>query len=193
MIRMILGSAIAAVAMLVVGFLLYATPLSRLGTGHVTSIEATLVQNVLKDNLKSTGTYAVPDPDEGNQVAQYVAGPIATIHYNAQGQAPGEAGMFVAGLALNFVTALLIGLGLIGIDGRVQDFGSRARLVAALAVGAAVFMHIGRPIYMHHDWANAVFSMFADGLALAVGGVIVAWFMPHRRDKAAPSNAPVEE
>ena len=190
MVRLILGSALAAVAMLIVGFLIHATPLSRLGTGSLGNVSATLLQAQLRENLPSTGTYVVPDPDTAEQTALYGAGPIATIHFNADGHAAGDPGMFLSGLILNFLVALLIGAGLSTIDFRSRDIASLARLVVPFAFAAAMFIHIGRPIYMHHDWSNAIFSMIADGLALAVGGLVVAWFLPNRERRATATNAP---
>ena len=191
MVRVILGAAVAAIAMLVIGFLLFATPLNGIGSSSVGNSEAAQLQSALALNLPATGTYSVPDPDTAEQTVMYGRGPIATIHYNTSGYAAGDPTMILWGLLLNFVAALLIGLGLIGIERRVTDFASRARLVVPFAVAAAAFMHLSRPLYLHHDWSNAIYTMAGDALALAVGGLIVAWFIPHRRG-AAPADAPTE-
>ena len=191
MVRVIIGAAVAAVAMLIVGFLLFATPLNGLGTGSVGNAEAAQLQSALALNLPRTGTYAVPDPDTAEQTVMYGQGPVATVHYNTNGYAAGDPTMIVYGVVLNFITALLIGLGLLGIDRRVPDFASRARLIIPVAVAAAAFIHLGEPIYLHHDWGNAIYSLFGNALALVVGGLIVAWFVPHHR-AAAPADAPTD-
>lgn len=191
MVRVIIGAAVAAIAMLIVGFLLFATPLNGLGTGNVGNAEAAQLQSALALNLPRTGTYAVPDPNTAEQTVMYGQGPIATIHYNTNRYAANDPAMIVWGVVLNFITALLIGLGLLGIDRRVPDFASRARLVIPLAIAAAAFIHLGEPIYLHHDWGNAIYSFFGDGLALAVGALVVAWFLPRHRN-AAPADAPTD-
>jgi hypothetical protein len=191
MVRVILGAAVAAIAMLVVGFLLFATPLNGLGTGNAGNAEAAQLQSALALNLPRTGTYAVPDPNTAEQTVMYGQGPIATVHYNTDGYAAGDPTMIAYGVVLNFITALLIGLGLLGIDRRVPDFASRARLIIPVAIAAAAFIHFGEPIYLHHDWGNALYSFFGNALALAVGGLIVAWFIPHGRS-ASPADAPTE-
>lgn len=191
MVRVILGAAVAAIAMLVLGFLLYATPLNGFGTGNVGNAEAAQLQSALALNLPQTGTYTVPDPDTPEQTVMYGQGPVATIHYNTAGYASGDATMAFWGLLLNFLVALLIGFGLIGIDRRVADFASRARLIVPLAIAAAAYIHVSRPIYLHHDWSNALYTLLGDALVLAAGGLIVAWFLPHSR-AAAPAEAPTE-
>ena len=120
-------------------------------------------------------------------------GPVATIHYNVNGQVAGmTAGLALKGLIFNFAIALAMGLGLIGIDGRVKDFGSRARVVAIIAVAAAAFAHLGIPLYYPQDWTYYVYLFLADGIALAVGGVIVAWFIKVEPAQAAVGEEPRE-
>jgi hypothetical protein len=191
MIRVLLGSAAAAVAMLILGFILFATPLARIGIANLDDARAAAVQASLAVNLQRTGTYSVPGTDTPAQTNMYSRGPIATIHYNTGGFAADETTMLVQGLVFNFIIAVLIGLALLGIDGRVGDFASRARTVAIVAVAATAFTHLGEPIYMHHDWAHFIYLFVANALMLVAGGVIVAWFLPVRA--MAVAAAPVEE
>ena len=81
---------------------------------------------------------------------------------------------------------------MIGIDGRVKDFGSRARVAAIIALAAAAFAHLGVPLYYPHDWAWYIYLFLADGLALAVAGVIVAWFLKTPPETTAGGEAPAE-
>jgi hypothetical protein len=55
---------------------------------------------------------------------------------------------------------------------------------------AAAFMHFSRPIWLLGDWGSAIFGFLADGLAIGLGGVIVAWFIPSVREQ--PTEAPRE-
>jgi hypothetical protein len=191
MIRVILGSAVAAVAMLVVGFIFFATGLQNLATGNVDDMRAAAVQQALAANLPRTGTYQIPSGESSAaQTVMYGQGPIATVHYNTSGFAAADPGMFIYGLIFNFLVALLIGAALIGIDRRVPDFGSRARVAVLIALAATAFNHLGEPIYWHHDWGHFIYLLVADGLALAVAGIIVAWFLP--RSRAAPADAPTD-
>jgi hypothetical protein len=180
MIRVIIGAIPAALAMFVIGFLFFASGLQNIATRTVDDTRAAAVQQSLAANLPSgTGTYTIPNPDESSaQTVMYGRGPIATVHYNAKGYAAMDTGAMVGGLVLNFVVALLIGAALIGIDRRVPDFGSRARVVAIVAVAASAFSHLGEPLYYHHDWGHFLYLFIADSLALVAGGLIIAkWFL----------------
>ena len=115
MVRVILGSLAAAVAMLVIGFIFFATPLARLGMGSLDDARAAAVQQALAANLPETGTYAVPGTDTQAQTNMYSQGPVATVHYNTGGFAAADPTMFLGGLIFNFVVALLIGAALIGL------------------------------------------------------------------------------
>lgn len=188
--RVVVGAAAAAVAMFVIGFIFFGTPLARLGTAGLDDAQAAAVQQAMAANLPATGTYFVPSVDTPAQTNMFSQGPIATIHYNIGGFAAMDSGALVAGLVLNFVVALLIGLALNLVAGRIADLASRVRLVVLFAVGAGIFAHLSRPIYYHHDWANAIYVFVADTVMLAVAGLILAWFLPVPR--AAPTDAPID-
>jgi hypothetical protein len=180
MIRVVWGSFVAAIAMMIIGFVFFGPlGLSSLATKSVDDAPALAVQQTLKANLPQTGTYMIPnDGKSAGQTAMYGNGPIATIHYNSSGFVAGtDPATLGKGFVFNFAIALLIGLALIGIDGRVRDFGSRARVAAIIGIAGSAFVHLGEPIYYHHDWPYFLYAFIADGLMLAAAGVIVAWFL----------------
>lgn len=191
MARVIIGAAVATIAMFFIGFIFFATPLAKLGMAKIDDGQAAAVQQTLAANLPRTGTYSVPGVDTPAQTNMFSRGPIATIHYNTGGFAATDAASLVKGLVLNFLVALLIGAALIGIDRRVPDLGSRARVAVIIAVAASAYTHLGEPIYWHHDWGHFIYVFIADSIALAAAGIIVAWFLPRARD-AAPADAPVD-
>lgn len=198
MLRVIIGSAAAAVAMFFIGFVFFGLGLQNLAIRSVGDLQAAPIQQALRANIATTGTYTIPADRTPEQTRMYGTGPVATIHYNVNGQVAGmSAGTLFKGLLFNFAVALGIGLALIGIDGRVQDFGSRARVAAIVGVAAAAFTHLGVPLYYPHDWGYYVYLFLADGVALAAAGIIVAWFLkPHAKPvpvgEAPPAPAPEE-
>lgn len=187
MIRVILGSAAAAIAMFVIGFIFFGPlGLTNLSTASVDDVQAAAVQQSLAQNLPRTGTYVVPNHDSSAaQTVMYGQGPNATIHYNTSGFAASmDTASLLQGLVFNFIIALLFGLALLGIDRRVGDFRTRARTVSIVAVAAVAFTHLGEPIYMHHDWPHFIYLFVADSLRLVAAGVILAWFLPVRAAEA---------
>jgi len=192
MVRVIVGAIPAAIAMFLLGFVFYATPLARMTTRAVDDVPAAAIQQSLAANLPATGTYVVPEPGKSAaQNSMYGDGPTATIHYNMSGFAQVETTSLITGLLLDFLVALLIGAGLIGIDRRVPDFASRGRLVVFVAVACAAYINLLGPIFYHHGWAHFIYRFFADAATLSVGGLIIArWFLSAPRE--APKDAPAE-
>ena len=192
MLRVIIGSAVASIAMFIFGFIFFASGLENLATRSLDDVQAGAVRQTMSASLPGTGTYIVPNPEgSAAQTVMYGQGPVATIHYNTSGFPSADAGSMVGGLVLNFIVALLIGTALIGIDRRVPDFGSRARVGVLIAVAATAFTHLGEPIYYHHDWPHFIYLFIADGVMLAAAGLILAWFLP-KSDRLAPADAPQE-
>ena len=191
MIRVIIGSAAAAFAMFIIGFIFFGLGLQNIAMKSVGDLQAAPIQQALRANIADTGTYVVPGDRTPEQTRMYGTGPVATIHYNVNGQVAGmSAGLALKGLIFNFAIALAIGLALIGIDGRVPDFASRARVVAIVAVAAAAFAHLGVPLYFPQGWTYYAYLFIADAVALAAGGIIVAWFLKAPPEAAAVGEAP---
>lgn len=191
MTRIIIGAVPAAIAMLVVGFLFFATPLSKLATATLGNAEAAEVQSTLAANMPRTGTYFVPSGDTPEQTVMYGQGPIATVHYNTDGFPVSDMRAVMIGLVLNIIVALLMGWALTGIDRRVPDFPSRANVVIFFAVAASAFMHLSQPVWYHHGWGFFIYAFIADAVALSVGGLVLArWFLPPAR--SAPEDAPTD-
>lgn len=191
MTRIILGAICSAVAMFVIGFILYATPLAKLAYTSIDNQQAAAVQQAMAANLPKTGTYAIPGVDTPEQTNMYSQGPIATVHYNIKGFAAVDPTMLAGGLAFYFVISMLTGLALIGIDRRVTDFPSRAKLVVTFAVAASAFIHFSGPIFYHHDWRHFIYLFVADALMLSAAGLIIArWFLA--RENEAPVGVPTD-
>jgi hypothetical protein len=190
--RVIIGSLAAAAVMFVIGFIFFATPLYKLGSAGLDNNQAAAVQQALAANLPATGTYFVPGADTPEKTVMYGQGPVATVHYNIGGFPVADPAVLIGGFAFEFVVALLIGLALVGIADRVHDFASRARLVVFFSVAASAFMHLGEPIWYHHDWGHFIYLFIGDAVALIAGGLVLArWFLGGVR-KAGGAGAPTD-
>lgn len=184
--RMLLGAIAAAVAMFILGFIFFATPLQFIGFGSVDAAQSANLQAALAQNIAATGTYVVPNPASAEGTVLYGKGPIAMVHYNSMGFAVADMGVLIGGFVHMLVIALLIGFALLGVASRVTDFGSRARLALLFAVAGAAFIHLGEPVWMHVDWAYAIYGFVADGVMLAAAGLIIArWFLPRAENGVA--------
>jgi hypothetical protein len=182
MIRVIIGSVAGAVAMFVIGFILFATPLGSIPIGSVDDQQAAAIQSVLAANMDASGadTVLVPSPERGAaQQRMYIDGPVATVHYNPNGFAVGDTGAILGGFIHMLISALLLGLALYALSGHAREFGERLRITILFGVAASCFMHLGNPIWMHQDWTYHIYAFIADAVSFIVAGAIIArWFLP---------------
>jgi hypothetical protein len=193
--RMIIGAVVAAVAMFFIGFIFFGPlGLNHIATGSLPDAQAAAIQQSLSANLPNPGTFVVPSPESSPaQTVMYGQGPIATIHYNTAGFAAMDTKALGIGFLFDFLIALLIGAALLGIEGRVPDLGSKARVAMIIAVAGAAFTHLSEPIYYHHDWPHFVYAFVADGLMLAAAGLILAWFLTRRSRTMVAATEPIVE
>lgn len=179
MVRILIGSLVGAVAMFVVGFIFWATPLQRIGYSGATDAQNAAVQLSLAQNLPHTGRYIVPDPATPVGANGYSKGPIATVDYNSAGFSTADPSSMIGGFVQEVIVSVMIGLSLFVIAGRVPDFVSRARIGIGLTAAATVMIATADPIWMHGDWRFGLYSLVADLAMLAAATlVIVRWFLP---------------
>lgn len=180
MIRVLIGSLAGAIAMFLVGFVFWATPLVRLSQSVADDAQNANIQAVLAQNLQqNTGRYTVPSPYSRGGAELYAKGPIATIDYNAGGFSTADPSALIAGFIQEYIVVLIIGLTLLMVARRVGDFASRARLVIGLCGAATLMITLSDPIFMHGSWRFAIFNLVACMAMLSAGGLVVArWFLP---------------
>ncbi|MFW2828675.1 hypothetical protein [Sphingomonas sp. ID0503] len=179
MVRVLIGSIVAAIAMFITGFVFWATPLSKLGLSSVDVQQSANVQAALAANLPHTGVYMIPWPDTPEGTAMFGRGPIASVDYNTAGASLTNPTPMIVGFVQEVIVALFIGLGLLAISGRVTDFPSRIKVALALTGAAAILITTQDPIFMHGDWRHALYNLIACFAVLAAGSfVLVKWFLP---------------
>lgn len=187
--RALLGAAVAAVALFILGFIFHASGFQGIATGSVDNAQAAAVQQSLAANLPQTGTFQVPSGGTAEQTVMYGQGPIATIHYNTSGFAIGDAGTLILGFLHTLVVALLMGAGLGAISRFVPSSGERTRLLVLGVLGATIFIHLREPIWFHHDWTHFIYLLVTDTISLIVAGMIILKLLP-RGHAAEPAAAP---
>ena len=187
MIRILIGSVVGGIAMFVVGFVFWATPLAALGYSHADEQKSAAIQTALAQNLTGTGHYIVPDVTTQGGTVLYGRGPVATVDFNAAGFPTTDNAALIGGLVQEIVVVLMFGLALLPICARVQDFESRARVVVGISAAAALMIALSDPIINHADWRFAIYNLVADIAMLAAGGLVLArWFLPHAGERVRP-------
>ncbi|HEV2748710.1 MAG TPA: hypothetical protein VGW34_15620 [Allosphingosinicella sp.] len=185
--RALIGAVAAAVAMFIIGFIFFATPLYKIGARTADDAQAAAVQQSLAANLPRTGTYFIPSADTPEQAGMYSRGPVATVHYNSSGFSHSDPGVMIGGFIHMLIVALLIAVGLYTLSRYLPSFAERAKLLILGVLGATIFMRLGEPIWYHHDWAHAIYLLVADSVSLIVAGLIILKLLPERLSRAVPS------
>ena len=179
MVRILIGSLAGGVAMFIVGFLLWATPLQYFGFSSATDAQNAAIQLSLAQNLPHTGHYIVPNPMTQVGGNGYTKGPIASVDYNGAGFSTSDPASMIGGFIQEIIVSLMIGLSLLGIAGRVTDFESRAKVAIGLSAAATVMIALSDPIWMHADWRYAIYALIADLAMLSASSLVIArWFLP---------------
>ena len=189
MIKLAIGSFVAAIAMFVTGFIFFATPLQFLATGPtLAQPQETKLQAALGANIPATGTYFVPQATTAEGAILYGKGPIATIHYNSGGFSAEDPGVILKGFIQELIICLLLAGALSTLDRRIPDFASRARIVVLFSLAASGLVTLGNPVWYHHDWVYAIYTFIAYAAMLIVAGLVIArWFLPVAAEMPAPS------
>lgn len=181
MAKTLFGGLLGGLAMYLIGFLFWGTPLSLLAFNHIEEGPSTALQAALAQTLTQTGTgtYAIPNMGTAAGQVLYGRGPVATVHFNMMGFPAVDTGSLLQGLILALVTGLIIALALGAVGSRVTDFASRARIAVLFALAATVWTELGQPIFNHYGWTYWVYLFVSDFIALSAAGLIVArWFLP---------------
>lgn len=188
MVRTLMGGLAAGLAMFVIGFVFWGTPLSGLAISKANDAQSAALQLAMAQNLTpgGTGTYLIPTPDTAQGTVAYGQGPIATIHFNVHGFAAEDLSMLPTGLAIALAAGVLMAFGLAAVGG--ASFAARARLVTLFSLGITVWTLLAQPVFNNYGWAYWVYWFVTQTIGLVVAGLIIArWFLP-----TAPAAAVVE-
>ena len=192
MVRIFIGAAVGGLIQFIIGAIAWATPLGRLAFSQADLPATEAIQQVLRSTLTATGTgtYFIPSPETARGTELLGAGPVALIHFNANGFPPMDPAALVTGLMLSILMLFLIGVALSLIDG----FARRAQALMLIGVATTLYFVFTLPVYNPYmPWNWWVFLGTECLIAFVVGGlVMIRWFMPHRPEayRAEPESAP---
>ncbi|AEG48002.1 hypothetical protein Sphch_0302 [Sphingobium chlorophenolicum L-1] len=178
MFKTLLGGLTGGMAMYLVGFIFWGTPLSALAfhrTGSGADLQAAMAQALTPSG---TGVYVIPDPATAEGTVLYGKGPVAMVFYNSGGFPVTDAGALIGGLILALAVGMLIALMLRFVSG---DLGGRARVTILFALAAVLWLHVGQAVFNHAPWGYILYLAFSDFVALVAAGLVAAKIMESGR------------
>lgn len=176
--RLLVGSFVAAVAMFLIGFVFFGTPLFSNAYKTAPFETQVAVQEALKA-LPASGTYFVPMGEDEAAMAAHRAGPTAMLRVNLQGSEMMDPMAMVKGFVHMVVSAFLLGLLLLRVAPKIWNFGERMAVVVVASLAVVVFVRLGEPIWFGADWPFTLYVAVAEVISLIVAGFILAkWFLP---------------
>ena len=183
MTRTLLGGLIGGLAMYLVGFVFWGTPLSGLAFTGISDQQSAAVQAALAQNLTTsgTGTYSVPSTATGQGTVLFGKGPIATVHFNANGFPAVDTTALLGGLVLALVAGVIFAAAL-GIVARwVPTFTDRIRIAVLFALAVTLYLDLGQPIFNHYGPGYFIYAFLGDFLGFVAAALVIArWFLPAR-------------
>lgn len=181
MAKTLFGGMLGGVALYLIGFVFWGTPLARLAFNRLEDPQMSALHQALAETLTAsgTGTYLVPTTGTAAGDLLYARGPVATVHFNIGGFPVVDTGSLGTGFLLAISTGLVLALALGTVGARIPDFMSRARIAIGFALAAALYIDIGQPVFNHYGYGYWIYMFFADFIGLSVAGLIIArWFLP---------------
>lgn len=189
MIRAVFGGLLGGIALFLTGFIFWGTPLSNIAISDTTPQASANLQAAMAQALTESGTgvYVVPSPTTAEGTVLYGRGPVAQVFFSTSGYPVMDETALIGGFILSLVVGVLIALALRTVVG---DFAARSRLVLLFAFAAALWLHIGQPIFNHAPWGYFIYLAFSDFVGLVAAGLVAArWFMPASQVAVTPPPA----
>lgn len=185
MVRTIAGGIVGGIAMYIIVFIFWGTPLSALAFHRANEQASANLQVAMAQALtpSGTGVYIIPDPATAQGTVLYGKGPTATVLYNSSGFPVINSTALIGGFILALVVGILIALALRFV---ANDFGSRARATILFAIASIFWTHIRQSVFDHAPWGYMLYLSFSDFLALSAAGLIAAKVMSRSPDPIAP-------
>lgn len=179
MARLMMGGVLGGLAMWIVSFLFWGTPLSRIALSRTADAASVAVQRALMEQLGPLGTGAYPIPWPGTPAGTQLhgQGPVAMIFFNTDGFAIPDSSALVGGLVLAIFCALLMAIA-IRMAASGVGMGARVKLVAIVAVAVTAYTDLGQPVFNHMPLGYFLFLWISDVLSWIAAGAVIAWALP---------------
>lgn len=179
MARLFLGGALGGLAMWLVGFIFWGTPLSLIALSRTDAAATAAVQAALAQHLGplGTGAYPIPWPGTPQGTALYGQGPTAMVLFNTSGFANPDSASLIGGLVLAILCVAGVGFALRAVAAGLS-FADRLKLVAIVAVAVTAYSDLGQPIFNHAPWRYFTYLWISDVASWVAAGAVLAWALP---------------
>ena len=177
--RAVLGGLLGGIAMWIVGFIFWGTPLKYLALSQAGDAASATIQSTLAQQLAATGSgaYPIPWPDTPTGTQLYGHGPVAMVLFNNSGFAVLDTSALISGLILGIVCALLLAFALARVT-TGMSFGGRLTVVGLFAVAITAYSQLGQPIFNHAPWGYFVYLWISEVAGWLAAGAVIAWLLP---------------
>lgn len=177
--RLLLGGVLGGVAMWLVGFLFWGTPLSWIALSKTDDATSAALQATLSQHLGALGTGAYPVPWIGTPAGTqlYGQGPTAMVFFNSHGFALPDSSALIAGLVLAIVCSLMVAFA-IRLVASSLSFADRLKLVALIAVAVTAYSDLGQPVFNHMPAPYFIYLWLSDVASWVAAGAVIAWMLP---------------
>ncbi len=187
--ELLLGSAIAAVALFFWGFVYWGvSPLPY--TALKTVANEMAAGQALLEHFPQSGTYYLPDPqnpdiDEMN--ALHRQGPVAMVDIDVDGAVPQSPIVMLAGFAHILITTLMISLLMRLTGDALATYGDRVLFVFLAGVIVAFWARISDVIWWGLGLPWQMYNAIYDVSSWLIAGLILAKFVGPKPASAPPT------
>ena len=180
--NLLIGSLLAAVVLMVWGFVAWGLLADQLGIVRAIDNEEA-VMSTLRDQIPESGAYFFPMAgfDRGTPAAvaaweeAHTRGPVGFLTVRPPGIAPNMGKTMGLGLFHFFFSALLAGW-IVKLAG-LPTYVDRAKLIGAVGVFAAFALHLSGSIWWYVPWDYATYSLITTAIGWGLAGLVLARFV----------------
>ena len=176
--NIVIASLLSAIALMVFGFIVWATPVGTPAFGS--EIDTAALQDALREAIPESGTYIIPDPytmDQEQFVQSHEAGPIGILHISLPGEPAMAPSTFIFGFIHNFVTAMILAILLQMALPGLPSYSGRVMFCTACGVFAAVWENFTGPVWFLTPWSFYVVRTLYTIVGMTIVGAILARFI----------------
>jgi len=178
MVRLVVGSMAASVAMFMYGFMYWGVNTLPYATWKTVPDHEAAGQALL-ENFPESGMYFLPAMglDADSRTKMYESGPVGFVTIDRDGRPEFDSSVMAQGFILNLVSAVLLAVVIWWAASGLPSYGSRVVLAALVGLVATVFIDFGDAVWWYDPWDWKCHEAFYDFSSFVVAGLVLAAFV----------------